>query len=530
MSSEHGLSFTRSLLDPLHGLIRLTNEELRVIDDPLFQRMRSIRQNGLLHLVFPGALHNRFIHSIGAMHVAHEMLQAVLSNTEADADKLAPEGDVRPGEAVRIPPAVANPLFRISRLAMLVHDLGHGPFSHGFDPFAPRIGQIAKLITDDERLAMLREVREKLCSYDNVGATDDAPIAHEAMSCVLFACVWNKIGDPNDGVVKAVTAALIGVRFASYDGLEVLNNWMSVVSGMVSSSPIDADRMDYMIRDSAACGVTYGTFDRNRVLKSALCYRDGAQHRIGWKYSGLRALENFVQARFQLYAQVYYHKTNNAFSQMLAQMGKVAKEAKLNLFHDVTTLDALCDRYLQLSDDSRFLEQLRSNTGFGRSNAASKEVAAVAERIARRNPWKRVFEGKPGFSARAMLGVLKARGLAQSIFLDETPLKATKGLDKGASLLERRRKGYYCTVPAKHLERGWLDASPVLQTLHNAEREISRLYYTGTNPDELTEIRKWVQDTVGGDPHDPKPSLESTNEQPSTESTPTPSDLSNFTS
>ena len=78
---------TRSTLDPVHGLIRLTPEEVKIIDHPLFQRLRTIKQNGLLHLVFPAATHTRFEHSIGTVFVANSMLDALFHNSRVAASK-----------------------------------------------------------------------------------------------------------------------------------------------------------------------------------------------------------------------------------------------------------------------------------------------------------------------------------------------------------------------------------------------------------------------------------------------------------
>jgi HD superfamily phosphohydrolase len=361
MATLHPLDLRHPMLDPLHGLIKLTEEERRIVDHRLFQRMRSIRQNGHLHLVFPGAVHTRFIHSIGALHVADTILRALCENAVTDREKgvVVVEG-ARPWQAVPPPSGdLLKELFRITRIALLVHDLGHGPGSHGFDPFAPRVGQIKRLLGGDPRLSALRPLEAELCSYDSK-TDDDQAISHESMSCLLFAKICADIW-PNsqDELVTVVAAALLGVDVELSGHLKRLRPWLPVIQGIASSAPIDADRMDYMVRDSRACGVTYGIFDPHRILKTAICYRnDDDRYSLGWKISGLRAIENFVQARFQLYAQIYHHKTNQAFTLMLGEIGEHAKRAGLSLFYRDDDLDALCARYLEISDDARFLALL----------------------------------------------------------------------------------------------------------------------------------------------------------------------------
>jgi HD superfamily phosphohydrolase len=484
MATLHPLDLRHPMLDPLHGLIKLTEEERRIVDHRLFQRMRSIRQNGHLHLVFPGAVHTRFIHSIGALHVADTILRALCENAVTDREKgvVVVEG-ARPWQAVPPPSGdLLKELFRITRIALLVHDLGHGPGSHGFDPFAPRVGQIKRLLGGDPRLSALRPLEAELCSYDSK-TDDDQAISHESMSCLLFAKICADIW-PNsqDELVTVVAAALLGVDVELSGHLKRLRPWLPVIQGIASSAPIDADRMDYMVRDSRACGVTYGIFDPHRILKTAICYRnDDDRYSLGWKISGLRAIENFVQARFQLYAQIYHHKTNQAFTLMLGEIGEHAKRAGLSLFYRDDDLDALCARYLEISDDARFLALLcrASEEDLGPPTRAGvlAKIRALAGRIRDRDPWTRIFESTPEWSAQAAAGLLRAGKLDAHVHPDKRRVKATKGLEKGALLLSRE-DGIYTAQGRDTPERSWIEASAVLRALHE-EQELDRLYYTG---------------------------------------------------
>src|SRR5690606_26305854 len=113
---------------------------------------------------------------------------------------------------------------------------------------------------------------------------------------------------------------------------------------LIASAPADADRMDYVERDSRSTGVSYGLFDRGRVLKSLLCFADEQRTlRLGIKSSGFRAIENFIQARFELFVQVYYHKTNRAIELMLRKIGGIAERAGLTIFRESSFEDLLVD-------------------------------------------------------------------------------------------------------------------------------------------------------------------------------------------
>jgi len=486
MGTLHPLELVKSIVDPIHGLVRMTMEEHRVMNHPVFQRLRRIKQNGLLDLVFPSATHTRFEHSLGVVFVADAVLQALVFNSLANRDKLHPLAG-EPGQALdlsALPPEQLAPLFRVTRLAALVHDLGHGPLSHSFDDFAPPRGAIAGLLGAPE-LAALQPLRDVLLRYPK-HKSHGVTIAHEVISCLLFAAMWHDLTAQgalrDEWVPLAVACVILGA-----DARPVLSSLpaelrrlIPLAGDVIASAPVDADRMDYMERDSRSCGVSYGLFDRGRILKSALCFRDtqGGALRLGWKLSGLRAIEVFLQARFQLYAQIYYHKTNSAANLMLRTVAGRAREAGVGLFADVKDFGALVRRYRELSDEG-LLRHLQD------AAELPPELRELAGALAGRRLWKRVYEASETLSARHMRGILsRVRPTwERSLIVDTSPLEATKGLDGGASLLERAGDGRY----AVHGKRSWLDHSPILRALHHEEQRIERLYWCG-EPGERAEV------------------------------------------
>jgi uncharacterized protein len=487
----HPLRLTRSVLDPIHGLIRLTDEELQVANHPVFQRLRKIKQNGLLHLVFPSATHTRFEHSLGALFVADSMLRSLYFNSAVASSKQteSPSEKENSGEAIdfaQVEPRVLEFIFKVTRLAALVHDLGHGPLSHAFDSFAPSMKQI-NLLFKGKKLRSLNRFKRIFAQYaeTHAGESPLVRVPHEVMSCIFFALIWSDIDRKDELTPKVVAAALIGESaFSLVD--EAWRPWVSLVHDIVASAPADADRMDYLERDSKSCGVSYGLFDRNRLLKTMLCYQtQGGSYRLGFKMSGYRAVENFVQARFELFVQIYYHKTNRAVQLMLEKIATRATEQKLMVFN-ARTLDELVEEYVSLSDDL-FMDRLR---GVGSNAFEDQEVNSVAQSIHNRQFWKRIYDfGEVPQNKRLVpdeLMRIVAKGLEQDmLLLDKIPPKATKDLDKGAVLLRRDERGIYSSIAGAT----WAQVSPILRVLGDEEKSLTRIYLRSSDKKLAGKLR-----------------------------------------
>jgi uncharacterized protein len=492
----------RSILEPIHGLIRLTDLEFAVLDHPLFQRLRKIKQNGLLYLVFPSATHHRFEHSLGALFVADSMLESVWLNSVVSRGKgtVSPFGDPRGDVAIdlsEVPEDVRRWVMRVTRLAALVHDLGHGPLSHTFDSFAPFRDDL-RAILKGGGIPSLQSVANALSDHDKAGAGEGTAkrerVPHEVMSCVFFAYVWGAIPDSikrdsiSDGdeasYPLAVAASILGLpHLVGPDLAPERKQWIPFIHDLVASAPADADRMDYLERDSRALGVTYGLFDRNRVLKSLLCFRKGsgrdATYRLGIKRSGMPALENLVQARFELYVQVYYHKTNTAVNLMLNELARKARKAKIRLFpvdrdRPEESLHDVVQQYVDLSDD-QFLRVLRGLSG---RTDITDEIKALADAVERRQLWKRLYEGDEKTS-QSIADQLRAEerepNVAAGVVQDVSKPGATKDFDEGATLLVRGADDLYAPL----LGESWYGSSIIIKALHEAQGNIGRIYAKG---------------------------------------------------
>lgn len=462
----------------------------------LFQRLRRIRQNGLMHLIFPSATHTRFEHSLGVVHVADSILQSLIYNSMASRSKLSSEnskGEYRCFDFSCVPIEQLKFIFRVTRLAALVHDLGHGPLSHTFDSFAPKSDKIWELVCSEPYLQPLTKL-ETLIKDDK-----HKRIQHEIMSCIFLYKIWNNLGEREWTLPNAIAASILGENAYCLVEDATQKKWISLIHDIISSAPADADRMDYLERDSKSCGVTYGLFDRDRLLKTMLCYAaPGNQYRLGLKLSGLRAAENFVQARFELFVQVYYHKTNRAIELMLNKVSRLATAIDIQAVQ-TGNLSELENDYIRLGDDS-FLDWLKGE----RPDFVSKptdDVIQIAKLIHARRLWKRIFdidfcvrhtepERESDKTARAehVKSELSKRYIASAPYLqvDTVPPRATKDLDKGAKLLRRGADGIYAAQP--HLT--WRDASPIIKALEDEEKSIIRVFFCADDPTVAKKLRE----------------------------------------
>ena len=255
----------RVFRDPIHGDICFLKgpfQQLieRLLDTPTFQRLRRIRQNGVMSLVFHGAEHSRFAHSIGAAHVAGLMFDTVVRNTP-DTVEQDPESLRRDRED--------------TILATLLHDIGHGPFSHTLE----EIAKASQLDFHHETMTV-RILEEK-----------DSEI------CAILA-----EGDP---ARPARLAAFIDKTRRDREAPRWYHS--------IASSQLDADRLDYLIRDAYLAGIRTHSFDLMRLI-GALGVRD---REIVVDARARDIVDSYLLALDHMYASAYYHHTNRAASFLL---------------------------------------------------------------------------------------------------------------------------------------------------------------------------------------------------------------------
>jgi HD superfamily phosphohydrolase len=277
----------KRIFDPIHQFIELEDAEAALIDTQPMQRLRRLRQLGLAYLAFPGAEHTRFSHTLGAMEFGSRILDSLHTQTSS---YFTSETDYHYQR-------------RLLRASLLLHDVGHGPFSHACEQVLHR-----KHETRTAEILHLPEMRAALAALDV---------------------------DP-----AQVLALIVGEMPAEYP----------VLRELVSGPNLDADRMDYLLRDAYFSGVSAGRYDAEQLIASLRAYERDGSWVLGVEGRGVIALEAFVLARYLMFASVYFHHTTRAFERTL-------HEALTALWPDSAALDPV-DEYLAW-DDFRVVDSLR---------------------------------------------------------------------------------------------------------------------------------------------------------------------------
>ncbi|HXB26523.1 MAG TPA: HD domain-containing protein [Gemmatimonadaceae bacterium] len=282
------LDFT-TIRDPLWNNIRLEPLATRLMDTGVVQRLRYIRQLGLAFLVYPGATHSRFEHALGTYHLSRRTLGLL---QERDA----------------VPPDAAA----IARMAALLHDIGHYPFSH---------------------------------ALEEIGAPHHENVARDLVM---------------QGEVAEILAAELGPQAPARVVALIQGNSRESLQGLIAGS-LDLDKIEYLKRDALMCGVPYGEIDVDRLLHS-LVVVDG---QIGVLEKGLAALESLLFAKYQMYRNVYWH---HAVRSATAMYKRLVEDALRSEALDFKTLTRLTDEaLLTVLPDTPLLRALRSRKLYKRA-------------------------------------------------------------------------------------------------------------------------------------------------------------------
>jgi HD superfamily phosphohydrolase len=259
----NNLDVSKRIADPVHGLIRLTAIEAKILEHPAFQRLREVTQLGMAKYVYPGAMHSRFAHSLGVLSNVTEIYDMAYRNW-----KRRPElsGEI---EADLL---FSEEMLQTTRIAAMCHDLGHFPFSHNLEESFDWMFK-SRLISDSFR--------------------------HEDLSALIIREVLGDIlGDHTEKV-----AGLIDGDYTSLG--------QCLFPAFLVSSAIDGDRMDYLVRDALSCGVDQGRFDKERLLDSAIPYNttiNGRSHDVmAFKSKGIESIEQFLLARHRMHQTIYFN-------------------------------------------------------------------------------------------------------------------------------------------------------------------------------------------------------------------------------
>ena len=325
------------ILDPIHKYIFFSDQEAALIDSVVVQRLRHIRQLGFAEYAFPGAVHSRFLHSLGVCHLAGKAFDALV-RSKPQLLSASKEKDFR----------------QIVRLAALLHDIGHGPLSHISEAAMPDLEYLSlpyRPSADKQKAThehytvkfiLESELKDKIKAMD----IDPHYVAHLVDDCVFLP-------DPHFFVSKGV-------------------NFKPVLKQIISSD-LDVDRMDYLQRDSFFCGTEYGFCDHDWILNNLQIYISENQAFMGVGQKAVYSVESFFLGRRHMGVAVYFHNKMVAMDKMLHCYFK-SKDCSFCIPTDLKEYLYCTDIFL--------LEHLRS--------VSSKNE--WARRIVEKKPYEKIYE------------------------------------------------------------------------------------------------------------------------------------------
>ncbi len=349
------MKFSMEINDPIHGFIGLTDIEAKIVNSQPYQRLRRIKQLSGGHFVYPTAEHTRFAHCIGVMYLAGLSGKRLLHRMKLGDEKL---------QEVRI--------------AGLLHDIGHGPFSHVFEE-----------VLLEKRGMNHEDVTEWIILKSEIGDLLEA-----------------------DGISKKRIGDLVRGRQKTKKD--------SIIAGIVAGQ-IDSDQMDYLIRDSFYCGVNYGLVDIHRLIDSIEISKD---YQMQFDIAARGALESFLVARYEMFLNVYYHKTVRSVEVMLVKLISAADNTL-----ELTSFSSP-EAFLEL-DDMSLISRIRCIDPSESEDA--KEAIKMVNLLDSRVLYKSAFEKVLHTQDRFVSKILTKRKVRESI---QEEIASLAGVEKDEVIVD----------------------------------------------------------------------------------------------
>ncbi len=411
--------------DPLHGAIQLGPAEVAIVDHPFVQRLRGVKQMGFSELPFPGAVHTRYAHSLGAMELAGRGFDSVFRRD--------PFGD-----------AAARTRFRdIVRVAALCHDLGHAPFSHCTEFAMPPLRPLGVSAYEPDA------VRSRL---DDTASHEDYTIA------VLTQSTLNRTISAHFPFTGHHVAALVSREVSVPDDFFIHGgrDYRRILSQLISSE-LDVDRLDYLVRDSYYSGARYGEIDLNWLL-SNLEWHDGPDGHVSLMLDqrAVYAFDDFMISRYHMFMSVYFHHKSVVYEEMLRR--HFASPARAWNF------PTEIEDYLHL-DDVAMHSYLRGNSD------------EWARRIVERRPYRRVVERHGN---EHEVDLTEARARLDAAGIDHLAAGSTGKLSRYSAMGKKREGAPAIWVidrsPGAREATSRLEDATAIFARYQEARHITRLY------------------------------------------------------
>jgi len=406
-----------AIFDVLYGFIPITEWEAKIIDSPYFQRLRWIKQLGFSNSIFPGTEHNRFAHAIGVMHSMHQMIRAVGIDV-TDEELFDPKS--RSQEAM---------LHKSLRIAALLHDIGTFPFSHAIEYAYIQHG-------NDARRSKGRIQKDLPNSHEHLGSY--------IIKNTRFAGGMTEILESYGLDVSLISKIIKG-------------DSKYLIANQLMHSDLDADRMDYLLRDAHYTGLKYGQFDRDYLLANLEPYSaGGGQWGFGVRESALRAVEDFLISRFNWYSQVIHNPESAKFDIVSSHLAELfLKNDLIHQFDDLLEMIKAQDERFFWWNDIYFMsrcQEIKYHNKLKRHDA--KELITM---LLYRKPPKTL--NHPLFKRRVIASEKQNKFRSDSVKSIQAFYKKTKtlveknGTGKEWMLLDIPKKDVVFTTSRKNLTR-----------------------------------------------------------------------------
>lgn len=279
--------------DPVHGSLYYSDPEVAVLDTAEYQRLRAIKQLGYAEFSFPGATHNRYLHSVGVGHLAGESFDSIF--------RIYPFTK----------PSVKTRFRQVLRLATLLHDVGHGPLSHTTEQVMPHLSELQIKIYEEQ---------EKFGDEAHTANNHNRRANHEdyTIKYVTDSKIAETINAQFPDIHPIHVACLIDKGLQCPDDFFIDGgvDFRPILSQLVSSE-LDVDRMDYLERDSYFCGTTYGKIDLSWLLQNLTFYRHENKMYLALNRRALYSFDDFLISRHHMHLMVYCHHKSIIYEEML---------------------------------------------------------------------------------------------------------------------------------------------------------------------------------------------------------------------
>jgi len=443
---------TRVSRDPVYGEITLSPLEVLCIDSRPMQRLREVSQLGGAERVYPGATHTRFLHSLGVMHLSGMYAEHL---------------------------SFSNKNTRLLRLAGLMHDIGHGPYSHQFDDVAYKKAGL-KNGHDDQRKRLLIELMpsEMKRVYDN----SMKEIWKKNVRDELQDILERKFTEDED--IQMLFLELMELVCRVFEGETEGSAEFNIIQG-----PLGADRIDFILRDSYYCGTPeYGTVDLQRIIRSARLIEKDGMKRLTYDAKIIDSIYRVLFGRFMMYKNVYFHKTARAADLMIQRV--------LELSYDFLSIGSYinnCNLFCALTEGWLYFSILEKYKNLESAKAEErekiKEAFSIMTDYKERKLWKSIIElsfsitGMDPTSVAMSVGEERIEAIRQRI----ANLLEKKGLKKD----DREELKMIYDYPQNYFK---IDTPYKLTLAHPNEFLVNEVYLrTGQLADNLMDFESFLK-------------------------------------